>query len=115
CSVAVQQVLADQQRDSLPTLAEVSAQALDRARLFEAERRAREEAAEANRRLKLLSEASKPFAEESRDLSSALNVIAERLTAMVGDTATIALISLIREGGTLLDTCGAGTREPEAA
>jgi GAF domain-containing protein len=114
-SFSSEQRFGDRQRDFLLTLAEVSAQALDRARLFEAERRAREEAAEANRRLKLLSEASKAFAEESRDLSSALNVIAERLTAMVGDTATIALISLIREDGTMLENVAARAREPEFA
>jgi signal transduction histidine kinase len=110
-----EQRFGDRERDFLLTLAELSAQALDRARLFEAERRAREEAAEANRRLKMLSEASKAFAEESRDLSSALNVIAERLTAMVGDTATIALISLIREDGTMLENVAARAREPEFA
>ena len=114
-SFAQEQRFGDRQRDFLLTLAELSAQALDRARLFEAERSAREEAAEANRRLKLLSEASKAFAEESRDLSSALNVIAERLTAMVGDTATIALISLIREDGTMLENVAARAREPEFA
>ncbi len=114
-SFAQEQRFGDRQRDFLLTLAELSAQALDRARLFEAERRAREEAAEANRRLKMLSEASKAFAEESRDLSSALNVIAERLTAMVGDTATIALISLIREDGTMLENVAARAREPEFA
>jgi signal transduction histidine kinase len=101
------------ERDFLLTLAELSAQALDRARLFDAERTAREEAAEANRRLCLLSGASKAFAEASRDLSSALSVIAERLTEMVGDTATIALISLIREDGTMLENVAARAREPE--
>jgi signal transduction histidine kinase len=114
-SFADEQRFDDAQRDFLLTLAELSAQALDRARLFEAERRAREEAAEANRRWQLLSEASKAFAEDSRDLSSALNVIAERLTAMVGDAATIALISLIREDGTMLENVAARARDPEFA
>ena len=50
-SFSSEQRFGDRQRDFLLTLAEVSAQALDRARLFEAERRAREEAAETNRRL----------------------------------------------------------------
>jgi signal transduction histidine kinase len=112
---AEEQKFGTEQRDFLLTLAELSAQALDRARLFEAERQAREEAAEANRRWRLLSEASKSFAEASRDLSSALNVIAERLTEMVGDTATIALISLIREDGTMLENVAARAREPEFA
>ena len=114
-SFAEEQRFGDAQRDFLLTLAELSAQALDRARLYEAERRAREEAAEANRRLQLLSEASKSFAEASRDLSSALNIIAERLTAMVGDAATIALISLIREDGTMLENVAARARDPEFA
>ncbi|HET6145923.1 MAG TPA: GAF domain-containing sensor histidine kinase [Polyangia bacterium] len=114
-SFADEQRFGAQQRDFLTTLADLSAQALDRARLFEAERKARQEAAEANRRWQLLSEASKSFAEASRDLSSALNVIAERLTAMVGDAATIALISLIREDGTMLENVAARAREPEYA
>jgi signal transduction histidine kinase len=114
-SFADEQRFGAQQRDFMTTLAELSSQALDRARLFEAEQKARQEAAEANRRLQLLSEASKAFAEDSRDLSSALNVIAERLTAMVGDTATIALISLIREDGTMLENVAARAREPEFA
>jgi signal transduction histidine kinase len=114
-SFADEQHFDDQQRDFLITLADLSAQALDRARLFEAERKAREEAAEANRRLQMLSAASKAFAEASRDLSTALNVIAERLTEMVGDTATIALISLIREDGTMLENVAARAREPEFA
>ena len=114
-SFAEEQRFGDRERDFLTTVADLSAQALDRARLFEAERKAREAAAEANRRLKMLSEASKSFAEASRDLSSALNVIAERLTAMVGDAATIALISLIREDGTMLENVAARAREPEFA
>ena len=114
-SFSDEQCFGDRERDFLLTVAELSTQALDRARLFEAERKAREEAAEANRRLRLLSEASKSFAEASRDLSSALNVIAERLTDMVGDTATIALISLIREDGTMLENVAARAREPEFA
>jgi signal transduction histidine kinase len=110
-----EQRFGDEQRDFLLMLAELSAQALDRARLFAAERKAREEAAEANRRLILLSEASKAFAEASRDMSSALNVIAQRLTEMVGDAATIALISLIREDGTMMENVAARAREPEFA
>jgi signal transduction histidine kinase len=109
------QAFDDEQRDFLLTLADLFAQALERTRLFDAERRAREEAAEANRRLHLLSEASKSFAEANRDLSSALAVIAERLTQMVGDSATIALISLVREDGTMLENVAARAREPEFA
>jgi signal transduction histidine kinase len=101
------------QRDFLLTVAEVCAQALDRAYLYDAERTARSEAAEANRRLRLLSEAAKAFAESNRDLSSALSVIAQQLTEMVGGAATIALISLIREDGTLMENVAARAQDPE--
>ena len=103
----------DDQRDFLLTIAEVCAQALDRAFLYDAERTARAEAAEANRRLQLLSEASKTFAESNRDLESALSVIAQQLTEMVGGAATIALISLIREDGTLMENVAARAQDPE--
>jgi signal transduction histidine kinase len=102
-----------EERDYLLTLAELCAQALDRARLYEAERKARADAADANRRLQLLSEASKAFAEASRDLPSALDVIAQGLTEMVGDTATIALISLLSEDGIRLENVAARARDPE--
>jgi signal transduction histidine kinase len=93
----------------------VCAQALDRAHLFEAERSARTEAAEANRRLQMLSEASKAFAESNRDFSSALGVIAQSLTEMVGDSATIALISLIKGDGTVMENVAARAKDPEFA
>jgi len=101
------------QKDFLLTVAEVCAQALDRAYLYDAERTARAEAAEANRRLQLLSEAAKAFAESNRDLSSALSVIAQQLTEIVGGAATIALISLIREDGTLMENVAARAQDPE--
>ena len=83
------------------------------ARLFEAEREARDQAAETNRRLRLLAAASKSFAEASRDLPAALGVIALRLIEMVGDTASVALISLVREGGRDLENVAARARDPE--
>ena len=104
-----------EQRDFLLTISEVCAQALDRAHLFEAERSARTEAAEANRRLQMLSEATKAFAESNRDFSSALGVIAQSLTEMVGDSATIALISLIKGDGTVMENVAARARDPEFA
>ncbi|HET6282954.1 MAG TPA: GAF domain-containing protein, partial [Polyangia bacterium] len=104
-----------EQRDFLLTVSEVCAQALDRAHLFEAERSARTEAAEANRRLQMLSEASKAFAESNRDFSSALGVIAQSLTEMVGDSATIALISLIKGDGTVMENVAARAKDPEFA
>jgi len=67
---------------------------------------------ETNRRLWLLATASKSFAEVSRDLSAALNVIAQRLVEMVGDTASVALISLLRADGTALENAAARAREP---
>jgi signal transduction histidine kinase len=101
------------QRDFLLTVAEVCAQALDRAYLYDAERTARAEAAEANRRLRMLSEAAKAFAESNRDLASALSVIAAHLTEVVGGAATIALISLIREDGTVMENVAARAQDPE--
>ncbi|HET6282739.1 MAG TPA: GAF domain-containing sensor histidine kinase, partial [Polyangia bacterium] len=103
----------DEEKDFLLTIAEVCAQALDRAFLYDAERTARAQAAEANRRLRLLSEASKTFAESNRDLESALSVIAQQLTEMVGGAATIALISLIREDGTLMENVAVRAQDPE--
>jgi GAF domain-containing protein len=102
-----------EQRHFLLTVAEVCAQALERTYLYDAERIARAEANEGNRRLKLLSEAAKAFAESNRDLSSALSVIAQQLTEMVGGAATIALISLIREDGTLMENVAARAQDPE--
>ena len=102
----------EDQKDFLLTIAEVCAQALGRASLYDAERTAREEAALANRRLQLLLEASKAFAESNRDLESALSVIAQQLTEITGGKATIALISLIREDGTSMENVAARAQDP---
>lgn len=80
-------------------LANHTAQALERARLFEAEGMARAEIARYANRLELLADASTVFSRVALDFQAALDTAARELATMVGDGC---VISLLDDDGTLV-------------
>lgn len=74
-------------------LARRAALALDNARLFAAERRARAEAAHATERLQAVADAARAFAEASTDPSRVVDELARILTQRLGDFANVRLLS----------------------
>ncbi len=77
----------------MDVLASYCAQALDRARLLEAEQRARAATARHARRVEVLAEASKAFSQVALDLEAALRTSARLIAESVGDGCAIFLLS----------------------
>jgi PAS domain S-box-containing protein len=102
--------LLEEERDFLQLTARYASQALERLRLFEAERRSRAEADNAAARLGVLSRASRVFAETDLDLASRLSGIVPELGAAL---ASCTGISLLGPDG-LLHTAAAYHPLPEA-
>ena len=75
------------------SLARLSAQALERARLYEAERSARAEAQAAQKCSALLAEASWIFSEATLDLRAALEAVTRQISESLGDGCLIQLLS----------------------
>jgi PAS domain S-box-containing protein len=100
------------ERNFMRALARQCAQALERARLFEAERSARSAAEEAEQRLALISEASGALA-----VSLDLGGIATQLTRLVtaSGMADICCLHLLAEDGARTDIAVEGPQEEEQA
>jgi PAS domain S-box-containing protein len=102
--------LDEDEREFLLLAARYASQAVERLRLFEAERRSRSDADAAARRLGILSQASRVFAETGLDLGTRLDTI----VAELGTTLESAVgIALLKEDG-LLHTCATFHPSPEA-
>lgn len=103
--------LPEDERSFLETLAAQCTIALERARLFEVERGARAGAEAARRRMALLAEASRLFANAGANAQAVLDALLERVCAVVGDAAAI---RLVRADGRTLDLAAAYHPDPDA-
>jgi signal transduction histidine kinase len=90
--------------------ARYASQALERLRLFEAERRSRSEADAAARRMGVLSNTSRVFVETGLDLGPRLEAIVCELGAILESAVGISLLN----GDALLHTCASYHPSPEA-
>jgi PAS domain S-box-containing protein len=97
-------------RDFLVTLAGQCAQALERARLYEAERRARAESEAARRRLAVLAEASASLV-GSLDVQATLQTVTQLMLPLLGDYC---LIYRIDDNGSIRLAASAHARPEQA-
>ncbi len=105
-SFTTQQAFDDVDRTFMETLAQQCAQALERARLFAAERQVREQAEAQQQRLRLLSEVSIALA-ASLDYQTTLSRIAHLVIPVLGDCCTLDLLEsgrIRRVAGAYIDT-----------
>jgi signal transduction histidine kinase len=82
----------DDEREFLLLVARYASQAVERLRLLEAERRSRAEATAAARRLQILNQASRVFADSSRDLQASLETVAVELATALESCINIGLV-----------------------
>ena len=82
----------EDEREFLLLIASYASQAVERVRLFEAERRSRAEADGAALRLGVLSHASRAFVETNLDLRSRINGVVSELGTMLSSCVGIALL-----------------------
>ncbi len=103
----------DEQDVALGTeLARRAALALDNARLFEAERAARGEAANAADRVQALADASRSFADSATDPRRLMDELARIATNRIGD---MCVVRLLTPDGTMLEAAAAHHARPETA
>jgi PAS domain S-box-containing protein len=81
-----------EERAFLLVVARYAGQAIERLRLFEAERKSRAAADAAAKRLALLNRASRAFADTDLDLDARLRGVVSELSAALGSSITVALI-----------------------
>jgi signal transduction histidine kinase/PAS domain-containing protein len=82
----------DEERGFLLLVARYAGQAIERLRLFEAERKSRTDADAAANRLTLLNRASRAFGDADLDLEARLRVVASELSTALGSSVNVALI-----------------------
>lgn len=85
--------LHEMDRTLMAAIADQCAQALERARLYDAERRARREAEAAHGRLLLLAEAQQQFVESAHDYEAAIRAVAKELSHVIGDSCWVRMLS----------------------
>ena len=98
-------------RAFLLALAQQCAQAIERARLYEAEHQARLEAETAHARARLLAESAHIFAEARLNLGLLLDRVAAQVAHTMGDNCTIRLLS---DDGQYLEPMAVAHPNPEA-
>jgi PAS domain S-box-containing protein len=83
----------EDERDFLLLVGRYASQAIERLRLFEAERRSRAEADDAARRMGVLGRASRAFVETKLDLASRLDGVVSELGTTLASCVAIALVA----------------------
>ncbi|HLL05737.1 MAG TPA: GAF domain-containing protein [Myxococcaceae bacterium] len=92
-SFADARTFSEDDRALFSAVAHASAQALDRARLYEVEHQASERLRAAAARLQVLSEASDTFGTANRDLPALFEAISTQLIRHLGDSSTVSILS----------------------
>lgn len=92
-SFADERTFTEDDRALFSAVAHASAQALDRARLYEEEHLANERLRAAAARLQVLAEASDAFGATHRDLPALFDAISTQVVRHLGDSSTVSLLS----------------------
>ncbi|ADO68437.1 Sensor protein [Stigmatella aurantiaca DW4/3-1] len=88
-----ERIFSEDDRAFLNAVAHISAQAIDRARLYDEERLAHERVRNAAARLKVLAEATDAFSAANRDLPALFEAISHQVVRHMGDSSILHLLS----------------------
>ncbi|SEM23650.1 His Kinase A (phospho-acceptor) domain-containing protein [Stigmatella aurantiaca] len=88
-----ERTFSEDDRAFLNAVAHISAQAIDRARLYDEERLAHERVRNAAARLKVLAEATDAFSAANRDLPALFDAVSHQVVRHMGDSSVLHLLS----------------------